>query len=360
MIANDITNRILLLHRSLLVAALFLVLPGHSVKAQDTAPSAASNFFLDRPDSNKYGVILAGPAVGDTNRSRFRQWALSLYDILARGYGYDSDTITLLYDRGEIDGPGGERVDAACDREGIEQQFAALKSRVKIGDQIILFLIGHGSGAEEEAKFNIVGPDLTGGEFAELLNQFEQQDMVIVNTTSASYGFSAALSSEGRVVISSTRSSSEKYDPIFSRYFIEALDSRNGDRDKNNRVSMLEAFNYARNSVAQWYEEQGRLAAEHAGLDDNGDSLFSLNPTVEEADGRLAEIAFIDTLIDSNAGLSEAAVRLKSRMQQIERSVFILRGRKADFLEADYWQQMEELLVDLARTTGRFNEQVEQ
>ena len=65
-------------------------------------------------------------------------------------------------------------------------------------------------------------------------------------------------------------------------------------------------------------------------------------------------------MIDSNAGLSEAAVRLKSRMQQIERSVFILRGRKADFLEADYWQQMEELLVDLARTTGRFNEQVEQ
>lgn len=362
MISKDIANRNLFPHRSLLVAALFLVLVlmGQHVNAQAPARSAASDFFLERPDSNKYAVILAGPAVGDSNRSRFRQWALSLYDILVRDYGYNADTITLLYDRGEIDGPGGERVDAACDREGIEQQFAALKSRVKIGDQIIMFLIGHGSGVEEEAKFNIVGPDLTGVEFAELLDQFEQQDMVIVNTTSASYGFSAALSSEGRVVISSTRSSSEKYDPIFSRYFIEALDNRNGDRDKNNRVSMLEAFNYARNSVAQWYEEQGRLAAEHAGLDDNGDSLFSLNPTVGEADGRLAEIAFIDTLVDTNEGLSEAAVRLKSRMQQIERSVFILRGRKADFLEADYWQQMEEMLVDLARTTGRFNEQVEQ
>ena len=360
MILINIAYRILYLHRSLLLAALFLVLLVPNVNAQDPALSEASDFFLDRPDSNKYAVILVGPAVGDTNSSRFRQWALSLYDILARDYGYNSDTITLLYDRGEIEGPGGERVDAACDREGIEQQFAALKSRVKIGDQIILFLIGHGSGAEAEAKFNIVGPDLTGIEFAYLLDQFAQQDMVIVNTTSASYGFSAALSSEGRVVISSTRSSSEKYDPIFSRFFIEALDARNGDRDKNNRVSMLEAFNYARNNVTQWYEEQGRLAAEHAGLDDNGDSLFSLNPTVAEADGRLAEIAFIDTLIDSDEGLSEVAVRLKSRMQRIERSVFILRGRKADFLEADYWQQMEELLVDLARTTGRFNEQVEQ
>jgi len=342
------------------LSALVLSLFAANLNAQNSAQSAEPDFFLDRPESHKYAVIMTGPAVGENKQSRFRQWALSLYDILARDYGYDSDSITLLYDRGELAGPGGERIDAATDREGIEQQLAALKTKVETGDQITLFLIGHGSGAEDEAKFNIVGPDLTGIEFAKILDQFEQQDMVIVNTTSASYGFSAALSSEGRVVISSTRSSSEKYDPIFSRYFIEALDSRNGDRDKNNRVSMLEAFNYAKNSVDQWYEDQGRLAAEHAGLDDNGDALFSLNPTVAEADGRLAEIAFIDTLVDSNEGLTAQAVRLKARMQEIERSVFILRGRKADYLEADYWQQMEVLLVDLARTTGQFNEQAEQ
>lgn len=356
---KNTTDKNLFLCRCLIASALSLPLLGQQANAQLPAMSEEPGFFLDQPQSNKYAVILAGPAVGEVNELRFRQWALSLYDILARDYGYNSDTITLLYDRGEMDGPGGDRIDAACDREGIEQQFAILKSRVKIGDQISLFLIGHGSGAEEEAKFNIVGPDLTGVEFAELLDQFKQQDVVVVNTTSASYGFSAALSSEGRVVISSTRSSSEKYDPIFSRYFIEALDSRNGDRDKNNRMSMLEAFNYAKNSVAQWYEEQGRLAAEHAGLDDNGDALFSLNPGAEEADGRLAEIAFIDTLVESNKGLTEQAVRLKSSMQEIERSVFILRGRKADFLEADYWRQMETLLVDLARTTGRFNEQIQ-
>ena len=57
--------------------------------------------------------------------------------------------------------------------------------------------------------------------------------------------------------------------------------------------------------------------------------------------------------------MSARAVELKGRMQEIERSVFILRGRKAEFLEADYWQQLQELLVDLARTTGQFNEQVE-
>lgn len=327
--------------------------------AQIPGLESNNDFFLDSPDTTKYAVIMTGPTVGEENKSRFRQWAFSLHDILARDYGYSSDTITLLYDRGSQDFPGSERIDGACDLAGIEQQFAILRSRVKTGDQITVFLIGHGSGAEEEAKFNITGPDITGSEFAEILDEFTEQDIVIVNTTSASYGFSAALSSEGRVVISATRSPAEKFDPIFSRYFIEALDNRNGDRDKNNRVSMLEAFNYAKANVAAWYEEQGRLASEHAGLDDNGDSLFSLNPTAEEADGRLAEIAFIDRLSVDNENLTAAQVRLKARMQELERSVFILRGRKADFLEADYWQQMEDLLVELARTTGQFNEQIE-
>lgn len=324
--------------------------------AQGDATSGEQNFFLDRPESTKYAMILAGPTVGEENKSQFRQWAFSLHDILARDYGYNSDTISLLYDRGSVEGAGSERIDAACDLQGIEAELARLQSVVRTGDQITIYLIGHGSGSEEESKFNIAGPDITGGQFAEMLDVFNEQDLVIVNTTSASYGFSASLSAEGRVVISSTRSSSEKYDPVFSNYFIEALDNRNGDRDKNNRVSMLEAFNYAKSNVEEFYEEQGRLASEHAGLDDNGDALFSLNPTTAEIDGRLAEIAYIDNLVDDTAGLSAEAIRLKSRMQDLERSVFILRGRKAEFLEADYWQQMEELLVDLARATGQFNE----
>ncbi len=334
-----------------------------SVSPDTTSPaspaSAAENYFLDSPDSTKYAVILAGPTVGDENKATFRQWAYSLHDILARDYGYSSDTTILLHENGADDQPGSERVDGSCDRNGIEQQLATLRTQVKTGDQITIFLMGHGSGAEEEAKFNIVGPDITGIEFAQILDQFDEQDMVIVNTTSASFGFSAALSSEGRVVISSTRSPSERYDPVFSRYFIDALDSRNGDRDKNNRVSMLEAFSFAKSSVEQWYEEQGRLASEHAGLDDNGDAQFSLDPTLVEADGRLAEIAYIDTLVDDSQDLSPAARQFKSQMQELERSVFILRGRKTDYLEADYWQQMEQLLIELARTTEQYHAEIQ-
>ena len=325
-------------------------------KAQTPVLEGAAEYFLDSPNVGKYAVIMAGPTVGETNQTQFRQWAFSLHDILARDYGYSSDSIILLYDKGHTDLVGDERIDGACDRGGIEQGLASLAARVSTGDQITLYLIGHGSGSEEESKFNIVGPDITGAEFAELLDQFKDQSIAIVNTTSASYGFSTSLSGEGRVVISSTRSPSERYDPIFSRYFIEALDNRNGDRDKNNRVSMLEAFEYAKSNVEAWYEEQGRLASEHAGLDDNGDALFSLDPVVDSADGRLAEIAYIDAAVDEVLGLSPQARELKFQMQNLERDIFVLRGRKQDFLESDYWLEMESLLVELAIATGQFEE----
>ena len=315
-----------------------------------------SDYFLESPESVKYAVIVVGPSVGESNVSQFRQWGFSLHDILVRDYGYSADTITLLNDPDEAGPNPGNRLDGISDREGIEAAFATLLPRVREGDQITVYLIGHGSGEGEEAKFNIIGPDITGPEFREILDPFERQDMVVINTTSASYGFSTFLSNEGRVVISATRSPSEKFDPVFSRYFIEALDSRAGDLDKNNRVSMLEAFNYAKANVEQWYEEQGRLASEHAGLDDNGDSMFSLGPGMDDPDGRLAEIAYIDAAAAEIGGLSGEALELKNRMQQLERSVFILRGRKTDFLEQDYWRRMEELLVDLARATAGFNE----
>ncbi|MGI9250687.1 MAG: hypothetical protein ACR2PR_05780 [Pseudohongiellaceae bacterium] len=397
------------LTHALLTACLLL-----SVMAWAGAQSLSPVFFQASAATAKHVVIITGPTVGQDNERKFHNWTLALHNILVRDYGYNAETITLLYDNGQhpvsptqpdrasqsgrasqsdnasqsddapqsddaaqsgrasrpdsTSPPGSasqsdrtpqpERepppINGPATRDGIWSSFAELSERVNVGDQITIFLIGHGSGAEDEAKFNIVGPDITGIQFAELLDDFQHQDLVIINTTSASYGFSTALSDEGRVVISATRSSTERYDPVFSRYFIEALAGRNGDRDKNNRVSMLEAFNYAKANVAQWYESRERLASEHAGLDDNGDTLFTLNPDSGEADGRLAEIAYIDTLRNEEQTLTPEALTLKAKMQELERDVFILRSRKSEFLEADYWQQMETLLVNLARTTNQF------
>ena len=99
-----------------------------------------------------------------------------------------------------------------------------------------------------------------------------------------------------QLAISATRSRAEKYNTQFARYFIDALEGRAGDRDKNRRVSIWEAFIFATKSVQQWYADQKRIPTEHATLEDNGDGIFSLDPGPGQDDGSLAQIAYLDPL----------------------------------------------------------------
>ena len=321
-------------------------------------------YFRNIPGASKFAVIITGAAASDEIQARFRQWSMALHDLLSRDYGYSADTITLLSDDGAaFTTEGAEpnfRIDGSSRREDIESALTTLSEQTKAGDQVMVIMIGHGSrsdtGIEEDSKFNIVGPDLTGREFARLLDAFDEQDLVVINTTSASYEFSAALSAPGRVILSATRSAAERYDPMFTAYLIDALDNRQGDRDKNGRVSVLEAYTYASQSVLGWYRDQGRLPTERAVLDDNGDAVFSLEPASGAGDGGLAEIAYVDVPSAGQQKASPEAQQLFAEMQDLERSVFLLRGQKANYLEAEYWGRLETLLVELARKTGRYNE----
>lgn len=344
------------LHRGLLIAALTLAWGSVSAQSSTAFVDNEDAFFLNDPGANKYALIITGAAASDEIEARFWQWSASLHDILSRDYGYSQEHISLLFgDGGPVDGRD-FRIDGSSRRADIESALQGLSERLQPGDQLSIILIGHGSSSDAFAKFNIVGPDITGTEFAVLLEDFNQQDLIIVNSISAGYEFSTALSARGRVVLSATRSRAERYDPMFARYFIEALDERKGDRDKNQRVSVLEAYLYASQSVLAWYSEQGRLPTERAVLDDNGDGIFSLEPGIGAADGSLAEIAYFDSNGATQQKSSPAALALQTQMQDIERSIFLLRGQKANYLEEDYWQQLEALLIELARNTGRYNE----
>jgi len=342
--------------RALLILAATAVLGSVHAQQPGSIDGEAEPWFRNQPDTGKYFFIITGAAASEEIRDRFRRWSFSLYDTLGRDYGYQADQLILLIDDGNVEDRNAARVDGSSRREDIETQIRSLQARVNQGDQVTFFLIGHGSSTGPEAKFNIAGPDITGADFAALLEGFAQQDVVVMNTTSASYDFSTELSARGRVVISATRSRAERFDPVFAEFLLEALTDRKGDRDKNNRVSMLEAFTYARLSVENWYKQEGRLATEHAVLDDNGDGMFSMEPSPQIADGRLAEIAYVDLLSAGEQNQSPQAQQLLAEIQDLERSVFILRGQKSNYLEDDYWMRLEVLLIDLARKTGRYNE----
>ncbi len=333
------------------------VLIALSVLPARFARSDQRDYFLPRPSGEKYVMILSGAVAEGRYTERFRAWSIRLYDLLVNQYGYGPDRIRLLFGPGN---PADPKISGPCRRETILETVAELQESVKPGDQLLFFFIGHGTHNEGGTKFNIIGPDITAETFSELLDAFSEQDLVVVNTTGTSYPFCVALSGPGRVIISATRSHAEKYDTMFAEYFIEALENHSADRDKNRRLSMWEAFQYAKQRVEKWYDDQDRIPSEHPTLDDNGDGLFSSDPDPRENDGGLAQIAYLDVLKDPEADRAlpedpDRRVRyeLTRKMHEIERAVFLLRNRKAELLLEDYKRQMETLLIELARTNRK-------
>ncbi len=318
------------------------------------SPVHGRQYFFPGPDTHKYAVILGGAAANETYRDQFRLWSLKLHEILVRDFAYPADHITLLLGRGDSGAP---IIAGPCRRNTILDAMGRLRKTVQPGDQITIFFIGHGTSDGQAAKFVLVGPDITGAEFAKILEDFSNQDIAVVNATSSSHPFCTALSAPGRVIVCATRSAAERYDTIFARFLLEALENHAADRDKNRRVSLFEAFLYVRENVKSWYTEQDRLPSEHPTLGDNGDGRFHTDPDPARNEGRLAQIADVDTLaaflpeVVQVGPASETLRRLTARVQALERSVILLRHQKSEIPDQDYRLQLETLLIDLARSS---------
>src|SRR4029077_6004302 len=100
-----------------------------------------------------------------------------------------------------------------------------------------------------------------------------KRPLAVIDCASASGPFINALSAPGRVIVTATRSGNEVNVTQFGGYFARAIANPAADLDKDGQTSLLEAFLFASRQVEQFYQEAGRLATEHALLDDNGDGL---------------------------------------------------------------------------------------
>ena len=323
------------------------------------ASAQQRDYFLPMPSMQKYAVILAGATVDEKYKKQINHWALRLHDILTDDYLYETDRIVLLMDQTD---PQDVRISGSSRAENIKNKLRELKEVLNPGDQILIFLLGHGTSNEEFAKFVIPGADITAQEVAALLDTFSEQDIVLVNASSSSYPFCALLSEPGRVIVSATRSGAEKYNTIFAEYFIAALDDHAGDRDKNRRVSIWEAFLFAVKKIEKWYADQSRIPTEHAVLDDNGDGIFSEDPNPLENDGMFAQIAYLDPIPEKRPNdktitpADSTIIRnLTAQIRELERSVFLLRSRKSELPTELYQREMEVLLIDLARISRKRN-----
>jgi hypothetical protein len=296
-------------------------------------------------------LIVSGVAGEPQYADTFYKQATGMMDALKSRFGVpDSDMVYLA----ENPARDAARIKAASTKENVERELTALGERSKSGDVLFVMLIGHGSGDETATRFNVAGPDITAADFARVLDPIGGPIIAIVNAASASGGFIAPLSGRNRVVVTATRSDMEKNQTRFANYFVQAYASDVADADKDGRVSVFEAFEYARREVARAYESENHLLTEHAQLDDNGDHKGTTAPDAKSADGALARRVFLGGRAGSVSAVARAAssdprvATLEREKDAIETRLDSLRRRKTAMDSTAYDKALEDLLVQLA------------
>ena len=298
------------------------------------SPAWADDYFT---------LIVAGAPGAEAYVETYERWRQELVMALRGQDGFRDDHLIVL---AETPAPGVGR----ASREGVTQALANLRDQMSRESILLVVLFGHGTYDGVDAKFNLVGPDLAAREWGELLDRLPGRT-VFVNTTAASYPFVRQLARAGRVVISATATAAQRYDTVFPEYFVAALAEEASDANRDGRVSVWEAFEYASAEVGRWYQRQGRLATERAVLDDNGDGS-GREAGKDGADGVLAARMFVGAGADPPLILSDPSLLLLVEQRDaLELQVAELRSRKDGLEGRVYERELERLLIELARVS---------
>lgn len=239
----------------------------------------------------------------------------------------------------------------------VERAIAGLSTRSAPGDQLIIVLIGHGSGEGANTKISIPGPDLSASDFAALLGRLPTQKIAFLNLTSGGGDMLPVLSAPNRVIITATKSAFERNESRFAEFFVDALSKDVADSDKDNRISLLEAFRYATIETKRVYENDSRLQTEHAQLDDMGAKQGVPDPDGKTGQGMLARRFFFDGAFASRAGANDAQLAsLYKDKFGLEERIDQLRLKKSSMTPDAYDDALEALLVELARKAKTIRE----
>jgi hypothetical protein len=283
-------------------------------------------------------LIVVGLAGDPEHGELFTKWGTALAESSAQ-VGVTADRLIYLADK-------------KATRDEVNSALATFAAAAGPDDVVYVVLFGHGTFDGTTARFNLTGPDMTPVDFNNVLRKLPTRNIVFVNTASASAPFVDALSGPGRTIITATRTGAQQFATLFGGYFVEAFSTPAADGDKNGRLSMLEAFEYARTEVARAYKEQGLLPTEQALLDDNGDKTGSQTASVTGADGKLAAAMSLGSVADAAPLPEDPKLRaLYLERRDLERRVESLRLLKDGMPPAKYASELERLVTDLALKT---------
>lgn len=290
-----------------------------------------------KADPNKFAVIINGPGGEAAYATQFEEWTGQLRTVLTQKFGFDGKNVRVL----------SEKAEARATAEEVKRTFTALKTQLDTNNVLFVFLIGHGSFDGKESKFNLIGPDLAASEYNALLSALPTRRVVVFNMSSASGEFIKSLAAKGRIVVTATRNGQETNATRFTGFLISALNATDADTDQDGHTSVLEAFVYANRLTADFYKRAGRLATEHALIDDNGDGVGREKP--EAGEGLLARATYLDSLSVDEAAATAATGKLLKERVRLEGEIEQLIARKSNMAEAEYEATLERLFIELAK-----------
>jgi len=288
-------------------------------------------------------LIVVGLAGDPEHGELFEKWGTSLADTASQKLGVPKENVTLL---------SGDR----ATRDEVTKAFGALAASAGEDDTVMIVLFGHGTFANKVAKFNLKGPDMTGDDFNVQLKRLRSKRVVFVDTASASGPFLETLSGPGRVVVTATRSGAEQFATLFGGPFVEAFSIEAADADRNGRVTVLDAFEYARTQVAASYQREGLMQTEHAMLDDNGDKEGTMEPGPQAKDGQSAAVLSLGSSRPPAAPANEKLRALYAERQALERRIESLKLLKSGMDPDRYTAELEKLATELALKSRQIRE----
>lgn len=221
---------------------------------------------------------------------------------------------------------------AGATRESLEAALTDLVGEAAEEDAVVVYLIGHGTFDGTDYKFNIAGPDVTATRLGQMLDNLVAKRQLIVNMTSCSGAMLEPLQAEGRIIITATKNGREKNATVFSRYWTAAFGDAEADLDKDESITVQEAYDYAVNKVNVFYESAQRLPTEHARIEGDAAETFLL--------ARLGK----------NAALAQdpRMAPLFKRREELRMAVDALKLRRDGMDEDEYFDELQTILLQLA------------
>ena len=300
-----------------------------------TLLAAAPAFAGDR-----YALVVTGATGGSQYGQKYREWRRSLASTLRDRLHYPGDHVVVL----------GEELEVGvipATRENVRAALDDIRRSAAADDVVLVMLIGHGTLDGEQAKFNLVGPDLSADEWAALVSPIAAR-VVFVDGASGSFPFLRKLAGRNRIVVTAADSPAQEFETMFPEYFIRAFQDDAADLDKNGRISVWEAFSYASAGVRQAFQQRAELATERPLLDDTGRGSGREADSPGQ-DGALAQVTYLQPDPPIDAPANSVLAGLLKRRADLEARIDLLRARKANIAAADYDAELERLLLDIAR-----------